>query len=121
MTKFAHTLLLQTKAVAKKETPYGLKKSVTKKMMTVIPFSLIPPTMSSGLSGKQKVFDNLESQEIKERCAHIIKAGAISAERVMGSLPPPDYGNTILEKYTIQQVQTRLKYERRNRRLKKKR
>lgn len=80
---------------------------------------VIPPTTSSNLSGQQKLFDSIETNEIKSLCFDIIKGGPISAERILEKLSESEIGREILQKYKIMQVQTRLKYERRMYRMKK--
>ncbi|XP_057305349.1 uncharacterized protein LOC130642277 [Hydractinia symbiolongicarpus] len=80
---------------------------------------VIPPTTSSNLSGQQKLFDSIETNEIKSLCFDIIKGGPISAERILEKLSKSEIGREILQKYKIMQVQTRLKYERRMYRMKK--
>ena len=68
---------------------------------------------SSLLFGPQKLFNTEESKEIKKLCNHIALSGKISIERIQSALQKTSLGSCILQSYKIQQIQTRIKYERR--------
>ena len=77
------------------------------------PSVISPSEMSSSLTGKQKLFDSNDSNTIKFLCEDIAISGTISIQRIEKALSTSEAGRHILEKYRMAQIQTRLKYERR--------
>ena len=82
--------------------------------------SIITESQSSRLTGLQKLFDTNESQEIKLLCHHIALSGPISIPRIKDALSQSELGKHILMQYSIPQIQSRIKYERRQKRLQQK-
>ena len=74
--------------------------------------SIISSSLSR-LTGLQKLFDTNESEEIKTVCHQIAQFGSISQTRISHALSKTERGNAILENFTMRQIQTRIKYERR--------
>ena len=75
--------------------------------------SIIATSEFSRLKGLQKLFDTSESEEIKTLCHHIALSGPISIDRIQDALSKTELGTTVLKRYEIIQIQTRVKYERR--------
>ena len=69
--------------------------------------------ITSKLSGLQKIFDTAECLEIKTLCSHVAHSGPVSRERIKRSLEQTDLGRNILDNLRMDQLQTRVKYERR--------
>lgn len=65
------------------------------------------------LEKKQKLFTSIDATELQTTCKSIIRSGPISTERVKTALQATKRGSSILHRYNILQIQTRLKYERR--------
>ena len=81
---------------------------------------LIPPsTSASGQNRKSSLFSDEEKDEIGNLCEDIIKSGAISLEKVSNAMQKSIFGSRILEKFRLDQIQGRVKYERRQIRTKK--
>ncbi|XP_057297370.1 uncharacterized protein LOC130627439 [Hydractinia symbiolongicarpus] len=64
------------------------------------------------VSGKEKIFSNVEANIIVEKCAEIIRSGPISINRVERALESSSVGKRVLQNFDMSQIQTRLKYER---------
>ena len=71
----------------------------------------VPPTSIN--SGLQKLFKANELEVIQAQCRHIIASGPISCERITKALEQSTSGATLLRKYSIDQIISRVKYERR--------
>ena len=65
------------------------------------------------VQGKQKLFSSKESRAILKECEVIIRSGPICKIKIARELGKSSLGKRILEKYDINQVQSRIKYERR--------
>ncbi|XP_057310809.1 uncharacterized protein LOC130648736 isoform X2 [Hydractinia symbiolongicarpus] len=64
------------------------------------------------VSGKEKIFSNVEANIIVEKCAEIIRSGPISINRVERALESSSVGKRVLQNFDMSQIQTRLTYER---------
>jgi len=63
--------------------------------------------------GGVRIFPDWAVAVIKERCRDVIKAGSNSISRVTTRLEGCSKGERVLAKFTMPQIQTRIKYERR--------
>jgi len=75
--------------------------------------SIFGPSVASTKS----LFSNTDVQAIQESCKEIIKSGPISQRRIAESLLRFPETASVMTKYTIAQIITRIKYERRKSRL----
>lgn len=66
----------------------------------------------NAVSGKEKLFSNVEANIIVGKCAEIIRSGPISINRVERALESSSVGKRVLQNFDMSQIQTRLKYER---------
>ena len=65
------------------------------------------------LTSKQKLFATADAVELMKTCKAIIQAGSISVERIKTALQSTSLGLSILRRYSMAQIQTKIKYERR--------
>ena len=64
-------------------------------------------------NGKEKLFNEAESIVIQEICGEIIKNPPITKTRIQDSLNESKKGQSILQRFTINQLINKVKYERR--------
>lgn len=64
------------------------------------------------------IFSRTEADHLTHHCRSVVKNGPISVERIRDILSQTTLGKKILNKFAIQQIQSRIKYERRKLQLK---
>ena len=64
------------------------------------------------------IFSKVEADHLMHHCRSVVKNGPISKERIRRALSQTSLGKKILNKFSIQQIQSRIKYERRKLQLK---
>ena len=64
------------------------------------------------------IFSRVEADHLMYHCRSVVNSGPISIERIRGALSQTSLGRKILNKFAIQQIQSRIKYERRKLQLK---